>query len=185
MKKVLFVLICVAVSGVSQAQFTVGAKGGLNFSSIVGKDVDGYKMKVGFHLGGYAQIPLKGKFSAQPELYYSNQGAKWGDDGKTVLNYLQIPVLAKYKDASGFFAETGPQLGVLLSANDTYDGEKEDIKEYLKKSDFSWVFGAGYQVTAKLGVYARYNLGFTKWYDEEKNSLIQLGVNYTLFTSAK
>lgn len=187
MKKILFVLLGMALTIATQAQLSIGAKGGLNFSSITGKDVDGYKMKAGIHLGGYVQVPVSGTFLVQPELYFSMQGAKWeGESGsKTSLNYLQIPVLAKYKHVSGFFAETGPQFGMLLSASDKYDGEKEDIKEYLKKSDFSWVFGAGYQITEKLGAYARYNWGFTKWYEEERNSLFQVGVNYTLFKAAK
>jgi hypothetical protein len=185
MKKMLFVLVCAAVSVTTQAQLSVGAKGGVNFTSIVGDDVSGYKMKTGIHLGGYVNVPVTGPFSVQPELYFSTQGAKWKGGGTTQLSYLQIPVLAKFTSASGFFGETGPQLGFLMSAKDKSDGEKEDIKEFLKSSDFSWAFGAGYQVTDKVGAYARYNLSLSKLYDEEKNSMIQVGVKYTLFTAAK
>lgn len=169
------------------AQITIGAKGGLNFTTLGGKDVDGYKTRVSGHVGGYAQVLLKGAWHLQPEMYLSMQGANWkgkGDD-KTLTSYLQLPVLMKYTTRSGFFAETGPQLGFLLKATDKVDGDKEDVTDFVKKTDLSWALGAGYRFAEKLSAYARYNLSLSNFYEEEKNRVLQVGISYALFTTAK
>lgn len=193
MKKVLFIVLSVASLSV-QAQIELGAKGGLNITDIVGKDVD-YKSKTGIHVGGFARIPLMNRLSLQPELVYSSQGGKWYDKGdeKTVLNYLQIPVLLKYTTPFKVFAETGPQIGFLMSAKDKYDGKTDDVKEYVKKTDISWQFGVGYAITPALGVNVRYQASLTPFYEghddgetwKERNSVVQIGLSYTLHRIGK
>ena len=180
MKKMFLLFAATVLFTTLQAQTRIGARGGLTISTINGQDISDYKFKAGFYLGALAQIPVFGNFSVQPELNYSAQGAKWEDEGNTSLGYVQLPVLATYKTASGFFAETGPQLGFLVKAKDSYDGDKQDIKEYLKKTEFAWVFGAGYQVTENIAVQARYQLALSELYDNEKNSVFHIGVQYTL-----
>lgn len=180
MKKLSLLVLAMSLFAVSNAQIRFGARAGFNISNIVGKDIEGYKSRAGIFLGGLAEMPVVQKFSVQPELYFSTEGAKWeGEDGgKTSLSYIKLPVLAKYTLPSGFYGETGPQIGFLLNANDTYDGEKEDIMEYLKKTEFSWVIGAGYFVTPEIGVHLRYNAGLSSFYETEKNSVFQVGIQY-------
>jgi hypothetical protein len=177
MKKILITFVLLITIATAKAQVNFGARGGISFTTLVG---EGYDAKMGFHLGGFVNIPVKSSFSLQPELYYSTQGANWEVEGKTALGYLNLPLLAKYRASSRFFGETGPQAGFMLSAHDTYDGEKEDVKEYLNTTDFSWAFGAGYQVSKQLSLNLRYNLGLSKFWRDEKNSVILLGVHYTL-----
>ena len=165
-----------------QAQTSFGVRGGISITTLRG---DGYNAKPGLHLGGFANIPLQSSFSLQPELYFSTQGAKWEVEGKTELSYLNIPLLAKYRTASRFFGETGPQVGFMLSAHDTFDGEKEDVKEYLNTTDFSWAFGAGYQLNSQISLNLRYNLGLSKFWKDEKNSVIMVGVHYALGSNGK
>src|SRR5688572_11248327 len=142
MKKTFLLIVCAIVFTAAHSQVQLGAKAGINASTVT---ATGYSTKAGIYLGGFADISVMEKLSVKPEIYFSTQGGKWkGEDGKTKLNYLQVPILAKYAFTSRFFAETGPQFGILISAKDEYDGDNEDIKEYLKKSDFSWAFGAGY-----------------------------------------
>lgn len=180
MKNVSLLVLAMTLFTVSNAQIRFGARGGLNISNVVGKETSGWKSKPGIFIGGTVEIPVLSKFSVQPELYYSMEGAKWDgeDNSKTSLGYIKMPVLAKYTLPAGFYGETGPQVGFLLNATDTYDGDKEDIKEYLKKTEFSWVVGAGYYVTPQIGVHARYNHSLTSFYETEKNSVFQVGVQY-------
>jgi hypothetical protein len=180
MKRASLLVLAMSLFAVSQSQIRFGARGGLNISNIVGKATEGWKPKAGIFIGGLVEIPVLSKFSVQPELYYSMEGGKWDDEdgGKTSLGYLKMPVLAKYTIASGFYGETGPQIGFLLNATDTWDGDKENIMEYLKKTEFSWVVGAGYYVTPQIGVHARYNAGLSSFYESEKNSVFQVGVQY-------
>lgn len=179
MKRISFLLLVLVAVISSHAQIRFGAKAGLNISSIVGKDVEGYGSKAGFFLGGVVNIPVLEQFSIQPEALISLQGAKWEDyDGSTHLSYIHVPVLARYTTRFGLYGETGPQLGFLISAKDKEDGENDDIMEYLKKTDFSWAIGAGYNITPELSVHVRYNAGFTSFYETEKNSVFQLGLTY-------
>jgi len=188
MKKAsLFALALCLFAAVSQAQVRIGARGGLNISNIVGKDAEGYKSKAGFFIGGVAEIPVVSQVSVQPEAYFSLEGAKWDDEdgGATRLSYIKIPVLAKYTSPVGVYAETGPQVGFLVKATDEWEGDKEDIMKYLKKTEFSWAFGAGYYIIPQLGVHIRYNAGLTSFYETEKNSVFQVGVQYMLGQTRK
>ncbi|MBL7741076.1 MAG: PorT family protein [Chitinophagaceae bacterium] len=178
-KTFLFVLFAAGVL-VSHAQLNFGVKAGLNMADITGKDVYDYRSKAGIYVGGFASLDLTEKLSAKAEMFYSVQGARWDDDNeKTMLNYVQIPVLLKYNIASGFYAEAGPQVGFLLKAKDNNEGDVYSIKEFVKKNDVSLVIGAGYAINERIGVNTRYNAGLVKFYDEEKNSVFQLGVTYT------
>jgi hypothetical protein len=186
MKKIIALFVCVASFGAVSAQVSFGGKAGLNLSTFGGEDNDGAKMKPGFHVGAFADIPVSGAFSVQPEVFFSTQGAKFEEDGtdyKSNMGYINVPVLAKYSTASGFYALTGPQIGFLLSAKGKAEGESEDIKELFKKTDFSWALGVGYKFGNNIGVAARYNLGLSNIWDGEdgslKNNVIQVGLTYS------
>ena len=172
-----------------QAQdVTFGAKAGLNFASldITDSNIDG---RTSFHLGITAEFEMSDTFSIQSELLYSAQGAT-EDDGETIgttvynddykfkLNYLQIPVMAKFYVSEGLSLEVGPQIGFLLSADVENDystidngtvldsGSIEiDYKDFMKSVDFGLNFGLGYKLDSGLNFGLRYNLGLNDVYD--------------------
>ena len=186
MKKLFLFSLLMAGVFTSQAQIRFGARAGLNVANITGQDVEGYRSKAGLHFGGFANLALTPQLSVQGELMYSSQGARWDDDNeKTALNYLQIPVLVKYQIVRGLYAEAGPQIGFLLKAEDDNEGDVTNIKEFLEKTDVSIAVGGGYNINSNIGVYARYNASLSKFYDEEKNSVFQLGVSYTFGKAGK
>jgi hypothetical protein len=191
MKKIILSAIAIMAFAFSNAQETrFGIKGGLNLSNIVGGDIDNNKTLVGFHVGGLAEIHIVEKFFIQPELLFSTQGAKFdgpfGTDGDIKLNYLNIPVLAKYYIVDKKFnVEAGPQLGVLLSAK----SNGEDFKDYTRSTDFGFNLGAGYSFTDNFSVGLRYTIGLSpisdndiddseEYYDSAKNSNLQLSLAY-------
>jgi hypothetical protein len=188
MKKFFLIIVCASAFVTTKAQVSYGVKGGLNLSNIIGSDAEGAKAKIGFHAGVFAGIPVADRFSIQPELVYSAQGAKYEETGEDDVNvnsgYLNVPVLAKYTTASGFYGETGPQLGFLMTAKAKQGSDKTDVKEFYKTTDFAWAFGVGYKTSSNLGVDLRYNLGLSRL-DKEgdakvKNGVFQLGVFYVL-----
>lgn len=191
MKKVILSAIALMAFAFSNAQETrFGIKGGLNISNVVGGDVDNTKSLVGFHVGGFAEIHVVEKFFIQPELLYSAQGTKYdgafGSDADFKLNYLNIPVLAKYYIIDKKFnVEAGPQLGILLSAK----AEGEDIKDFTRSVDFGFNIGAGYSFTDNFSVGLRYTIGLSPltdedvdnaddYYDSAKNSNLALSLAY-------
>ena len=144
------------------------------------------KSKTSFHLGVVAEISISDKFSVQPELLYSAQGAKQdGGDGELKLDYINIPVMAKFYVAEGFSLEAGPQVGFLMSAKSEEGGESVDVKDLFKGIDFGIDFGLGYKMESGLNFGARYNLGLSNLWDvpsdfnvKNQNSVMQLYVGY-------
>jgi hypothetical protein len=187
-------LILLVIAGFSlatvDAQVQFGVKGGLNLANVsVSGDNSGtsYSMRPSFYVGGMVAIPAFSDFSVQPEVVYSSQGSKLSNSGQTGnynLGYINVPVLLKYNNESGFFAETGPQLGLLLSAKASSGGSSVDIKDQLNSTDFSWVIGAGFLLPVNLGIDARYNIGLANIAkgassgQSIKNGVIQIGVFY-------
>jgi len=191
MKKIFLIFVCASSFAVAHSQVSFGLKAGVNLANFSG-DNEGSKSKIGFNAGGFAEIGLAESFSVKPELVYSSQGAKYTEDeqeGKLNLNYINIPILAKYTHTSGFFAETGPQIGFLASAKAKIGSVEVDAKDGMKKTDFAWALGIGYQLPQNIGFNARYNIGLANIADGEgngtlKNSVFQFGLFYR-FSSGK
>ncbi|HRO47270.1 porin family protein [Agriterribacter sp.] len=193
MKKVFILSVFTFIGFAIQAQIKYGIKAGANFTTFSGSDakMEGIspKYKVGFAGGGLVNIQLSEMFSLQPEVLYSLEGTTYKAQGESVhfkTDYVNIPVLAQYNNPSGFYAETGPQVGFLTSAKLSADGNSVDIKDGFKKINFSWGFGAGYKLSNGLGIGARYNLGLTSIADEDggespkiKVGGFHLGLSYT------
>lgn len=171
MKKLLifFIAAGISVSVASAQELQFGVKGGLNIANItVSNGFNGYSYSTlaSFNAGAFLKIPVVSFFSVQPELYYSGQGFK-ADDGSggtysEHVNYLNIPVLAKFTTRSGFFLETGPQIGIKLSAKDKENGISQDVSSAYNSADLDWAFGLGYKIPmAPVGIDLRYNVGIT------------------------
>ena len=201
MKKIL----CVAFAAfgflfTSQAQeVKFGAKGGLNLFNRYGDNVGNTDFRTSFHVGGVAEIKFTEKFSLQPELLFSSQGSKYdlildgfpeinAPEGTKAtltekLNYINLPVIAKYYVAKGLSLEAGPQLGFLASAKrdlefsgDTMDFDVDD--EY-DSFDFGLNFGLGYKLDNGLFFNGRYNLGLTNITDNNvRNEGFQFSVGF-------
>jgi len=179
MKKIILSALAVCAFTCANAQdMKFGVKGGLNSSTLSG--AEGAKSIMGIHLGAFAEFKVSDKFSVQPELLYSMQGAK-NDMVTFNFNYINIPVMAKYAVAEKFNLQAGPQIGFLMSAK--YDSV--DVKETTKSLDFGVNFGAGYDLSENLFLEARYNLGLAQTQKELttgetaiKNAVLQLSVGY-------
>jgi hypothetical protein len=199
-------LVLILIAGISftmanaQGQIQLGVKGGLNLSTItVSNGFNGYSYSTlpGFNAGVFLKVPVIRFFSVQPELNYSGQGFK-ADDGSggtysEHVNYLNIPVLGKFTTRSGFFLETGPQLGLKLNAKDKENGVSQDVSSAYNNADFSWVFGAGFKIPmAPVGFDLRYNVGISNVANDSyygngygqygvRNGVFQLDVFFVLF----
>ena len=186
MKK-LMLMAAIAVFGLSNVnaqEVTFGVKGGVNFANVGGDDVDDANGLTSFHVGGVVNIGISEKFSIQPELTYSGQGYSFDDEGNVdvKLNYINVPVLVKRMLTEGLSVEVGPQIGFLTSAKADADGDSEDIKDFIKSTDFAAVIGLGYILDSGLNFGARFNLGLSDIFDEGdakvKNNVFQISVGY-------
>jgi len=166
-----------------------GAKGGVNFASLSGDDLDDFDGRTGYHFGAVLRIDFSEKFSIQPELLYSAQGNVFKDDGDKAtvhLDYINVPVLVGYQVIDGLILQAGPQIGFNIVAKITDDnGDDEiDFKDETSAIDFGIGFGAQYKLEFGLFFQARYVLGISNMLDVEgsdvkrKNNVISLSAGY-------
>lgn len=165
-----------------------GAKGGVNFSTFSGdgfSDFHDESARTAYHLGLLAEIPVTERFSVQPEVLYSAQGfdivrREDASDIEHQLDYIHIPVLAKFYLTDGLSLEAGPQIGFVVNEQiDDGNTEIEFYPESRNEMELSLGLGAAYKFN-NFFLYGRYNPGLTDIYDREgvdvKNSVIQAGV---------
>jgi len=190
-----------AFSAFAQQEVKFGPKAGVNFSTLT--NTTKAKMLTGFYFGGVAEIKFTDKFSVQPEIVYSSQGAK-NDYHQTEglvsvhhhnhdkLEYINIPIIAKYYVYQGLSIEFGPQFSFLTKAeskddvtiNNATTEFKRDFKNEVNSFDFGVGIGLSYDLTNGFFANARYNFGLTsvgksnQYYKDSKNGVTQIGVGY-------
>ncbi|WP_223559519.1 porin family protein [Chryseobacterium lathyri] len=177
---------------------TFGVKGGMNVSSL-SKDegLDDQKSKIGFNAGVFANIPIAESFSVQPEVLYSQYGAKADYtllgtkySSSTKLDYIAVPVMFQYNLIPNLYLEAGPEFGFLVSAKNKLKNENngnsttsDNYKDQLQTFNFGIGLGAGYYFTPNLGITARYVAGVTDIFkdnsgDAIRNNTFQVGLAY-------
>lgn len=152
LKKFTFIFIATLLLGgmteTLTSQTTFGAKGGLNLSNLSIEDASDKNMVAGFHAGFFANMPVAGNFSIQPELLYSQKGTKWTTESsladsevKLKLNYLEVPVNLVFNLTEDFDFQLGPYVGYLLNANGegqvVYGSGSFQTKDELDKENFN------------------------------------------------
>lgn len=198
MKKLAFLFLAgILLTTANAQQFQFGVKAGANFSELSGNAVTNTKTYVSFNAGVFAKLAIARSFGIQSELVYSRQGTGFGMGYTSVqhTDYLNLPVLLKYQHFTGFFLETGPQLGILLSAlYKDPDFTIADNKHLYHSIDVSWVFGAGYKIPmTHLSIVFRYHLDLSNVFNDDLetgggikstlyNHVLQVGLQYALFS---
>lgn len=181
MKKVFFLVIVTIFTITSYGQgIDFGIKAGANFSTLT--DATGLKNKTGFHGGLFLGLKFNDKIALQPELLYSQQGAKFDSD-KIDLNYVNVPIVLKYYLIQGLNIQVGPQFGFIVDDN---------IKEVFgniaeaESFDLTGVVGAGYDLPMGIRIDARYNFGLTETFKdgegkdgEGKNGVFSIALGYS------
>lgn len=126
----------------------IGFKGGISIPQLSDNNQNelarNFKSRIALNFGGFVELGVTEKFSVQPEINYAGQGGRrvgiqpitqpvpglpplpdgafyYGDFKNTAeLNYLEIPVLGKYKfgrrEKPRFYVNGGVFYGRLLSA---------------------------------------------------------------------
>lgn len=210
MKKYMLLIATLFLSVTLMAQtdkIKLGVKAGLNLSSLSFDESElNSSNKTGFTAGIMVEIPLAKNFSLQPELLYSEQGSKSSFSDQDVtnsnykstidLNYLNIPVMVKYYVLKGLSVQAGPQIGILLKANNKYQDnflgyenhESFNLKDYTTGIDTSVNFGLGYQFKDKFYTDLRYNISYSNVFKEGdanhfinndmKNRVFQISIGY-------
>ncbi|HEY0274134.1 MAG TPA: porin family protein [Chitinophaga sp.] len=204
MKKLFLAVTVLALlsSSAASAQtgfFKWGIKAGANLGKLDGTGYDD-AFKLGYHLGGFAQVNLMKGFGVQGELIFSQSTTRTVDnfsdiyDGENLredangqkikLNYLSIPVMVNIPlGTPRVKLQLGPQYSILVSNRNVIKASREAFKS----GDFGVVGGLWFQLPI-INLSARYVIGlsdmnnFSEATDQSKwrNQSIQLGVGVTL-----
>lgn len=188
MKK-LVTLICLltltAAFGFSEvaAQPSFGIRGGMNLANL--NNVDDTETRTGFMAGAYVNIGVPmSPISIQPELLYTQKGYDT-PVGTIKLDYVEVPVLAKFSFAPGpvtphvYF---GPYIALNVNAEADAGQLSGDLDESTKDTDFGVVVGAEAEIS-KFNVGVRYGAGLTKVAENDadgKNGVFTIvaGINF-------
>lgn len=192
MKKILLLITFAVVSLSASAQygeFYYGAKLGVNIANMAAADEG--KPVVRMNIGLTTDYRFSYRFALGAELFYSGTGTSIltivnGKNDKPMedmvhfnMNYINIPVLAKVYLFEGLNVEAGAQVGFLVSSALNYRGDKEKYNpEGLSRVEFSIPVGLMYDFDNGLTVGARMQIGMTEVLDNDKNSVISVGVGY-------
>lgn len=165
MKKICYTLALVAglnSAARAQSDVSLGLKAGASYASFVGAQSGNVTGLFGFQAGAFANIGLSRMVAIQPEVLYSQKGAKAKDatDVYTRLQYIDVP-LALHVNADGLFFEAGPQVGFLLAADSKFGPVSTDVKSVTNSVDFGYLAGLGFQRKTGPGIGLRYNGGFS------------------------
>jgi hypothetical protein len=195
MKKTLLTLTFVLATLFSNAQVQLGIKAGVNIADI--SELKTSK-KTSFYGGLVLNIKTSNKYTLQPELLYSKQGATLSDDDNTLdgvtndiqLDYFSIGIINKFYVAKHAHIIIGPSIDIRAYKNFT----RNDFNDLLPPVDISFIGGLGFDVTPNLSVEARYKQGVVDildYYDifentestsnietRNLNEVFQLGVVY-------
>jgi hypothetical protein len=185
-------LLAAAAAPAAHAQgIRFGVKAGANLSNLAGDltNQDQYNNRWGFHGGIMVNFGIADIVSIQPEVLYSQKGFKYADQNITVLNntyrnsgnvrydYLDVPILVRVRAAGAFF-EVGPQYSYLMNAStnreQTLNGNNvsnigsgtTDLSN-VRRNEFGYAAGLGFQASNGFMIGVRYNGAFT---DFAKNS---------------
>jgi hypothetical protein len=187
MKKSFVLLLFLGASAAAHAGIGLGLKAGANFATqnASGVSAPDFKTKTGFLGGVYANVFFGKTIGIQPEVLFSQKGAKISDiDITNNITYIDIPILLRIRFLKILDAHVGPQFGILASATQEGMLGDEDFEDMLKNSEVSMVFGAGVNLPLRLNVTARYILGLTDITDVEdieiKNNTFQLTLGFRI-----
>ncbi|MFC4162415.1 porin family protein [Epilithonimonas zeae] len=158
----------------AQTSPSFGLKAGLNISSISDDGYEDSKSKAGFYGGVFMNAPLSEQFSIQPEVLYSQMGAKvTGTNSYTIggvtttdknsaslnLDYVTVPVMFQFHATPNFYLEAGPEFGFLVGAKAKGDttrtitsgGSSSTSTESYSSRDIK-DFYSGFNMGAGLGL---------------------------------
>lgn len=168
-KSILLVALFALFSVASYAQVTFGVKGGVAMSGFMGDNSDNSKVKLAGRAGLGLEYAIDDMVSIQPSLYWSDKGAKYGEDNtiKTTWNamYLELPVDVQLRfnidRTSNIVVAAGPYVAYGIGGKIKANGTSAEIDTFdaLKDWDMGLNFEAGLEFNKCLvGIYSEIGL---------------------------
>lgn len=197
MKKVIFAiaaLMVVTLSANAQVRTpasdqvaSFGVRGGVNFFNWGGDDASNndYTNRAGFHAGIYGNMFVTDRFAIEPGAYYSVKGTEADNviNSRSVLTYVDVPILLRFYATDGLNIFAGPQGSILVGSKlegdafgQTFTFDTDDINDL----DAGIVFGLGYNLPIGLNIQGSYDLGLTPVFKDSDANVYNRGFKISL-----
>jgi len=171
MKKTLFLLALLMISSYGFSQDAkYGIRAGLNVSNLDFDPAPTFDNthRNGFFIGFLAEYSLSETMSLAPEIQFSAEGAK---DESLRVDYIQAPILLKFKLGEKMSIGAGPLVGIKI----------HEFEDGFNNFAFSALVGIEYMITEEIFIDARYSYGLSNIFDDDViieaiNTNIQFGV---------
>ena len=142
-----------------------GPKAGVSFSTVNG--VEGAKMRAGVVAGVFADRMINDWMSVEADLLYTMNGFRIHDvegvESKINLDYIYMPVLAKFYLTDALNFQLGARFGYLVTSKEDVDGgDNYTIRDVINRYDVNLVAGLAYDFDFGMILEGRYNLGAMK-----------------------
>lgn len=176
MKRTFLFFLLLGVIQVSQAQFSFGLRGGLNFSRLPSNtyELNDPQTRIntvdesysGFHAGVMAQISLLGVF-VMPEILFVSTGndlvlEREGEPDsyfQQKFSHIDIPVMVGAK-IGPLRAGIGPVASILLDNSSGLASEEPGFRERFHPASYGFQLGAGLNL-GNLALDLKYQLGLS------------------------
>ena len=164
-----------------------GIKGGYNLAAVSFDEDSETGQRHSFHVGFYGESFFTESIALQVELLYSQQGYEIESNGGTFtqkLDYINVPLMFKMYPDNNLFLEVGPQIGLAISHEETFDSNFNlfDTSQEFEPNSFDWGvnFGGGFKTNSGISLGVRYHLGLGDIYEEgnPKNRVWQFSVGF-------
>jgi len=187
MKKIVLLAVCLLASYAVEAQY-IGLKAGYNYATLKGNVSDGanFKSYHGYYAGITLEFPLSNLFSLQVEGIYNRRGANITSNtygkAKLSLDYLSLPVLARFNVGKGINLHIGPQLEYRIDKPNFYFDAGTDPVTRVKDDaldiiDGAMTVGIAYMTDAGWFFEARWVQGLTSVFEADETSLTHIGIS--------
>lgn len=203
MKKIATALVCLSAMLLTTTQtkaqyyksgFYVGAKAGVNISTVVGQyDLQTSRdnaSKVGLDVGIYGGYDILNWLGVGVEVIYARQGAMTEIQGaklRELHQYVDVPILVRFMPIKNLELFTGVQLGVLADATFNYEidgiAQTNNITSLCNSTEVSIPVGIAYTFIDRLKLDFRYKIGLSDLYSNEwkaVNSIFSITLGYTI-----
>ncbi len=198
-RKTLLLVVAIAATTqiFAQKKVSPGIRAGVNVATLSNINAD---FKTDFYAGGILSLHLGQRYTLQPELIYTRQGAnnvtfvddETGDptgQENVTIQYLSLGVINKFYFVEGFHGLIGPSLDMKIGKNfPRIDFDDDDYGGV----DLGISLGLGYTLPIGLTLEGRFKSGmldafnndyFLGMFDDPDNislnRVFQLGVSYS------
>jgi Outer membrane protein beta-barrel domain len=162
MQRSIFFLV-LFISAITNAQLSIGVKGGLNLANVRSADALSINNLTGHMIGGYIATKTKKTFGYRSEFILSRQGYNYKTNtntGNVNLDYLVLPQLFLINFGKKVQVHAGGQIAFLLNAqvDSSNGGGSGSLFNYFKRFDYGLAGGVEFFPYKGLFIGGRINI---------------------------